>query len=53
MRELGVVWDAAQLDTYLANPRAMVKNTTMAIAVPSATDREAIVGYLQSISRAN
>jgi cytochrome c len=47
MRELGVTWDTAQLETFLTNPRAMVKGTTMTIAVTRAEDRQAIAAYLQ------
>ncbi len=39
------------METYLANPRAMVKDTTMILAVPSAADRAALGAYLQSISK--
>ncbi|BAF89274.1 MULTISPECIES: c-type cytochrome [Azorhizobium] len=51
MRALDVTWDAAQLDTYLANPRAMVPGTTMTVSVTSAADRAAITGYLQTLSQ--
>lgn len=51
MRDLGIVWDQPQMETYLANPRAMVKDTTMILAVPSAADRAALGAYLQSISK--
>lgn len=49
MRDLGVAWDAARLDTYLANPRAMVPGTTMTIAVPNAADRASIIAYLMGL----
>ena len=31
-KKLGVAWDAATLDKYLANPRAMVPDTSMVYA---------------------
>ena len=31
-KKLGVTWDAATLDKYLTNPRAMVPDTTMIYA---------------------
>lgn len=49
MRDLGVTWDAAQLDKYLANPGAMVKGTTMAVSVPNAAERASLVAYLASL----
>jgi cytochrome c len=33
-KKLGVTWDAATLDKYLTNPRAMVPDTTMICAAP-------------------
>lgn len=47
MRELDVTWDAPQLETFLTNPRAMVKGTTMTVTVPRAEERQAIAAYLQ------
>lgn len=46
-------WDAARLDTFLANPRATVPGTTMTVSVPNAADRGNIVAYLQSLTTAN
>lgn len=53
MRDLGVAWDAARLDTYLANPRAMVPGTTMTIAMPNAADRANIIAYLAGLPTSN
>lgn len=53
MRELGVTWDPEQLATFLANPRAMVKGTTMSVAVPGEADRAAIVTYLRGAAGAS
>jgi len=49
MRNVGVTWDAAQLSRYLASPGTVVPGTTMAISVPSATERDNIIAYLQSL----
>ncbi len=51
MRDLGSPWDHAQLEQYLANPRGMVPNTTMTIAVPNASERNSIVAYLAWLNR--
>ena len=53
LRDLAITWDAAQLESFLANPRGMVKGTTMTIAVPNANDRAAITAYLQSQPQTN
>lgn len=47
LRDLGITWDAAQLDSFLTNPRALVKGTTMTVAVPNPADRAALIGYLE------
>lgn len=44
-RELSITWDAPQIDTFLANPRAMVKGSTMTISVTSAADRAPLTAY--------
>lgn len=53
MRDAGITWDAARLDTYLGNPRAMVPGTSMTVAVPGAADRASIIAYLVSLPPAN
>lgn len=50
---LAANWDAANLDAFLTNPRAVVPGTTMTISVPSAADRGSLVAYLQSLTTAN
>ena len=53
LRDLGVTRDAAQLDAYLANPRAMVPSSTMALVVPNTADRASIVAYLAGLPASN
>jgi cytochrome c len=48
LRESGIVWDGATLDTFLAAPRRAVPGTTMTVSVPDAAQRAAIIAYLQS-----
>jgi cytochrome c len=50
MRESGIVWDAQSLDSFLAAPRQMVQGTTMAVGLPNAEQRAAIIAYLQGAS---
>lgn len=49
LRASGIVWIAEQLDRYLADPRAAVPGTLMAIAVPSTDERHALIAYLSSL----
>ncbi len=43
----GVVWDAATLDRYIADPLEMIPDTTMSIpGVRNATERRTIVEFL-------
>jgi cytochrome c len=50
MKNSGKVWDAATLDTYLANPRTVVPGTKMSFAgLPDATDRANVIAYLTTL----
>ena len=50
MKKSTVVWDAATLDAYLANPRAVVPGTTMAYAGnDDAKERADLVAYLKTL----
>jgi cytochrome c len=49
-KKLGVTWDAATLDKYLANPRAMVPDTSMVYAgLKDDTERADLVAYLETL----
>ncbi|WP_407353968.1 c-type cytochrome [Luteimonas sp. R10] len=50
MRASGIVWDSETLDAYLANPRQQVPGTSMMFALPDATQRQAIIAFLQDRS---
>jgi cytochrome c len=48
--EAGEVWDEATLDTYLTNPRAVVKGTRMVFpGVKDNAQRSNIIAYLKSL----
>lgn len=52
MKRSGIVWDAATLDRFLANPRALVPGTRMGFAgVPDARDRADLIVYLERATR--
>jgi len=47
----GLVWDAAHLDAYLANPVALVTGTSMRFGgVADATDRSDLIAFLRAYS---
>jgi cytochrome c len=50
MKGSRIRWDRATLDTYLANPKALVPGTKMAVpGVKNPAQREAIVAYLATL----
>ncbi len=53
MRASGIVWDDATLDAYLADPRAVVRGTTMTVALRDGDDRTAVIAYLATLAAAN
>jgi cytochrome c len=49
-KKLGITWDAANLDKYLADPRAMVPDTSMIYAGLKDDARRAdLVAYLETL----
>jgi cytochrome c len=49
-KKLGVTWDAAILDKYLTNPRALVPDTTMIYAgLKDDTERANLIAYLETL----
>ena len=49
-KKLGVTWDAATLDKYLVNPRAMVPDTSMVYAgLKDDAKRADLVAYLETL----
>jgi cytochrome c len=49
-KKLGITWDAASLDKYLTNPRAMVPDTSMVYAgLKDDTERADLVAYLGTL----
>jgi cytochrome c len=49
-KKLGVTWDAATLDKYLANPRAMVPDTSMIYAgLKNDAERADLIAYLETL----
>ena len=49
-KKLGVTWDAATLDKYLANPRAMVPDTSMVYGgLKDDAERADLIAYLETL----
>ena len=49
-KKLGITWDAASLDKYLTNPRAMVPDTSMVYAgLKNDAQRADLVVYLETL----
>jgi cytochrome c len=48
LRQSGITWGDATLDTYLANPTAMVRGTRMTQRFTNAEERRAIIEFLSS-----
>jgi cytochrome c len=49
LKAAGFVWDAAHVDTWITNPKAMIPDTKMSFAgVKDAKDRVDLVAYLKS-----
>ena len=51
MKEANLTWDDANLDKYLANPNGFVHGTKMFVNLPSETDRENVVAYLNTLKK--
>jgi glucose/arabinose dehydrogenase len=45
-----LTWNAPTLDRFLSAPTSVVPGTAMIIAVPSSTDRDNLIAYLQGLS---
>ncbi len=49
MKESGIVWDDARLDTYLESPRKAVPGTNMAfVGIRKPEDREKLITFLRA-----
>ena len=45
-----IVWDAAALERWLADPQALVPGQKMGYAVPDARDRADLIAYLRAVA---
>jgi cytochrome c len=51
--ELGVVWTEGNLDKWIANPKAMLPDSSMSLfpGLPEASDRANVIAYLKTFTR--
>jgi cytochrome c len=49
MKSANITWDDAALDEFLASPAGFVHGTKMFISVPSGTDRQNVIAYLDTL----
>lgn len=46
MRDANFVWDERALNVFLANPRNLIKGTTMSVRLRDGEERDALINYL-------
>ncbi|WP_417620827.1 c-type cytochrome [Parasphingorhabdus sp.] len=52
LKRSGIIWDSAELDSFIANPAAKIPGTTMvAGAISEPEKRQAVIAYIIDISR--
>lgn len=51
MKDANITWDDANLDKYLANPTGLVHGTKMFVNLPSETDRQNVIAYLDTLKK--
>lgn len=51
MKNAEITWDDANLDKYLANPVGFVHGTKMFVNLPSETDRQNVIAYLNTLKK--
>jgi len=51
LRHARIVWNSATLDTWLANPEALIPGQRMGYSVPDAMDRADIIAYLRRVAK--
>jgi cytochrome c len=51
MKNADITWDDAELDKFLANPSGDVHGTKMFVNLPSESDRQNVIAYLQTLKK--
>jgi cytochrome c len=50
LQDSKLVWNAATLDRFLAEPMTTVPGTTMPVQIPAQKDRDDVIAYFQSLA---
>jgi cytochrome c len=50
-KNANITWDDATLDKFLASPADVVHGTKMFMNLPSSTDRQNVIAYLDTLKR--
>jgi cytochrome c len=51
MKDANVTWDDANLDKFLASPTGFIHGTRMFVNLPSETDRQNVIAYLNTLKK--
>ena len=51
MKNADLTWDDAELDKFLANPSGDVHGTKMFVNLPSESDRQNVIAYLETLKK--
>ena len=51
IKDANVTWDDADLDKFLANPVGFIHGTKMFVNLPSETDRQNVIAYLNTLKK--
>ena len=51
VKDANITWDDANLDKYLADPAGLIPGTRMLINLPSETDRQNVIAYLNTLKK--
>ena len=51
MKNADITWDDAELDKFLANPAGDVHGTKMFVNLPSESDRQNVIAYLETLKK--
>jgi cytochrome c len=51
MRNADITWDDTNLDKFLANPTGDVHGTKMFVNLPSESDRQNVIAYLETLKK--
>ena len=51
LKNANITWNDANLDKFLSNPSGFVHGTKMFVSLPSETDRQNVIAYLNTLKK--